>query len=228
MAGTPLVLLPGMNCTAELWSPVLQRLGREALTPVIDGADLEDSVHRLLARLPDRFALTGLSLGGIVAMAMHRIAPHRITRIALLDTNALAPTDAQRAGWQQVRDRLTGGLTAAAYQTEILDLLITDQHRDRLAGPVIAMGERTGSALLARQLQIQQTRVAELPGLHQVAVPAMVLHGERDALCPAVRHHEIAAAIPGAVLVPVPDAGHLTPLEAPDAVATALGQWLRA
>lgn len=224
---TPLVLLAGMNCTADLWTPVRQRLGgRPVLTPVIDGADLEDAVRRVLAGLPDRFALAGLSLGGIVAMAMYRLAPERIARIALLDTNARAPTDGQRAGWQRVRDRLADGLTAGAYQAEILDLLIADRHRARLTGPVIAMGERTGPALLDRQLRLQQTRIDELPALRHVAVPALVLHGEEDALCPPERHREIATAVPNSTLVGIAGAGHLSPMEQPDAVAAAMTRWL--
>ncbi|NNG19654.1 alpha/beta fold hydrolase [Naumannella sp. ID2617S] len=224
----PLVLLPGMNCTEQLWRPMLDRLGadREVFTPVVDGSDLTDAVGRLLAALPPRFALAGLSLGGIVAMALHRHAPQRISRLALLDTNALAPTAAQQSGWQRALDRLGDGLDARAYQAEILGLLVAPGHEPALADTVLQMGEQTGAALLGRQLRIQQTRVDELPGLGRVAVPTLVLHGELDQLCPAARHQEIAGAVAGSTLVQIPGAGHLSPLEAPDRVAVALREWL--
>ncbi|MEK6215635.1 MAG: alpha/beta hydrolase [Boseongicola sp.] len=48
----------------------------------------------MLAEAPDRFALAGLSMGGIVAMEVLRQAPGRVTSLALLDTNPLAETDA--------------------------------------------------------------------------------------------------------------------------------------
>lgn len=83
----PLVLLPGMNCSARLWA----RRGRSA-APGPRPADPRRAGQALLDALPDRFALGGLSLGGIVAMALTRRAPERVAGLCLMATNARAPT----------------------------------------------------------------------------------------------------------------------------------------
>ena len=87
----PLVLLPGMNCTADLWTGCGVD---DALTPVLDEQSIDTQVDRLLAELPPLFVLGGLSLGAIVAMALVARAPERVARLCLASTNAKAPTPA--------------------------------------------------------------------------------------------------------------------------------------
>ncbi len=88
----PLVLIPGMMCDARMWGPLPGALGRRT---VIHAAATEaDTIPALAARIlavaPPRFALAGLSMGGIVAMEMLAQRPERIAKLALLDTNPLA------------------------------------------------------------------------------------------------------------------------------------------
>ena len=117
----PLVLLAGMNCTADLWSGC----GLEgALMPSLDESTVDGQVEALLDTLPGRFTLAGLSLGAIVGMALCRRAPERVTGLCLMSTNAKAPTDAQRQGWQDWRDRLAAGETATDLQRDILGSLL--------------------------------------------------------------------------------------------------------
>ena len=92
-SATPLVLLPGLNCSAALWASL--DVGA-AITPILTEPTLDGQVERLLDELPARFALAGLSLGGIVAMALVRRAPERVTRLALLSTTSRPPTGQQR------------------------------------------------------------------------------------------------------------------------------------
>ena len=91
----PLVLLPGMMCDARLFGPQIAELSAEmavTVAPVTRGERIEEIASGLLDLLPKRFALAGLSMGGIVAMELLRRAPDRITRIALMGTNPLAET----------------------------------------------------------------------------------------------------------------------------------------
>lgn len=212
----PLVLLPGMNCSARLWGPA----GAGAVHGRLDRDDLDTQVDALLDVLPARFALAGLSLGGIVAMALTRRAPERVAGLCLLATNAAAPTDRQRSAWADQLARLDAG--APARELQPLDLLLTDRTLDDRA---LRMADEVGEGALAAQLRLQGTRIDERPGLRSVAVPTLVLAGERDRLCPVERHAEIASLVPGARLHVVPGAGHLLPLEEPDTVATLIGQW---
>lgn len=216
-ATPPLVLLPGMNCSARLWGPA----GAGALHPVLDRSTLDGQVDALLDALPARFVLAGLSLGGIVAMALTRRAPDRVVGLCLMATNARPPTPAQRAGWDAALTRLDDCAPARALQP--LELLLHDRSHDDTA---LRMADETGERRLAAQLRLQDTRVDERPALAAVAVPTLVLAGEQDRLCPVERHTEIAGLVPGARLHVVPGAGHLLPVEAPDTVAALTGDWL--
>jgi len=64
------------------------------------------------------------------------------------------------------------------------------------------------------------------PGLHAIRCPTLVVVGDQDALTPPDRAAEIVAAVPHAREVVVPDCGHLSTLEQPDAVTRALIEFL--
>jgi pimeloyl-ACP methyl ester carboxylesterase len=216
-----LVVLPGMGCSPRLWSTALPD------TPVVHGTldrpSIDSCVDALLDALPPRFALAGLSLGGIVAMALVRRAPERVTRLALLATNARGPTPAQHEAWAAARAAVAAGRTARDVQRDLLPVLLHDHAHDDTA---LAMADDLGAAAFDVQLAAQATRVDERPALARVAVPTLVLAGGADRLCPVDRHEEIAALIPGARLEILEGVGHLLTLEAPAQVQAALTAWL--
>lgn len=223
--GEPLVLLPGMNCSARLWSGI--DLG-PALTPALTEPDLVQQVGRLLDELPSRFALAGLSLGGIVAMALVRTAPERVTRLCLLSTNPYGPTEQQLLGWRRERDRLANGTTAREIQHDLLPLLLTTetlQSRQDLVDTTLTLADEAEADLDA-QLALQATRIDERPGLRTVSRPTLVLAAREDRLCSVDRHREIAALVPSAELQILDRTAHLSPVERPDAVAAALSAWI--
>ncbi|MFT4230575.1 MAG: alpha/beta hydrolase [Microbacterium sp.] len=219
----PLVLLPGMNCTADLWTGT--GLG-DAVTPWLDADDIGRQVERLLADLPPVFVLAGLSLGGIVAMALAQTAPERVAGLCVMSTNAKAPTDAQRDGWRDWLRRLDAGEDAADLQDAIMTALLSEDGRARpdLVNRVHAMGVDTGDDRLRAQLRMQATRTDLRAGLAGLQVPVLVLCGRQDAICPPAFHAEIAAAVPDARLVSI-DGGHLLPMERPAEVGTLLHDW---
>jgi pimeloyl-ACP methyl ester carboxylesterase len=222
----PLVLLPGMNCSPRLWDGVLADLdGPEVVHGDLDRPTLDGCVDALLERLPDRFALAGLSMGGIVAMALVRRAPERVVRLALLSTNARGPTPSQRAAWAAQREALADGATARDIQRDLLPVLL---HRrgPELDATTLAMGDDVGTTTLDHQLAAQATRIDERPTLAAVGVPTLVLAPAEDRICPVDRHEEIAARIPGARLQVLGGVGHLSTLEAPGEVGAALRAWL--
>ena len=110
----PLVLLPGMMCDVRLFAPQIAAFSHEhpVLVAPLTGADTMSALATaVLAIAPPRFALAGLSMGGIVAMEMIRQAPDRISRLALLDTNALADPPGFAAKREaQVEKALSGEL----------------------------------------------------------------------------------------------------------------------
>ena len=219
------VLLPGMNCSAHLWSGL--DLG-PVVTPTLAEPSLTVQVARLLDELPPRFALVGLSLGGIVAMALVRTAPERISRLGLLSTNPRPPTEQQLQGWRRERERLASGTTAREIQRDLLPLLLTTESLDRrhdLVDTTLRLADETGEGDLDAQLALQATRVDERPGLRAVRCPTLVVAAREDRLCPVERHREIASLVPGARLEILERSAHLSPVERPDAVAAALTAW---
>ena len=90
----PLVLVPGLLCTQALWQAQVDGLGDVADISVTAEhtrhGDIDDIAAAILAGAPERFALAGLSFGGYIAFEIMRRAPHRVDRLALLDTSAEA------------------------------------------------------------------------------------------------------------------------------------------
>ena len=225
-----LVLLPGLLCDHRLWAgqlPVLEAWG-DVLVPDLTRADsMAGLAGQVLARAPARFALAGLSMGGYVALEIMRRAPERVTRLALVDTQARADGEEGKA-----RRR---GLMALAAKGEFLGvaprLLPMFLHADALADPRIvgtvqAMAASTGKDGFLRQQTAILGRPDSRPGLRAITCPTLVLAGRDDQVTPPKVQLELAAAIPDATLVLLPRCGHLAPLERPDAVARQLTGWL--
>ncbi|MBV6638915.1 MAG: alpha/beta hydrolase, partial [Mameliella sp.] len=88
----PVVFLPGMMCDARLFGPQITDLSRDhavMTVPITQGERIEEIASSVLDVAPMRFALAGLSMGGMVAMELYRRAPDRVTRLALMDTSPL-------------------------------------------------------------------------------------------------------------------------------------------
>jgi pimeloyl-ACP methyl ester carboxylesterase len=82
----PIVLVPGLLCTARLYAEQLPALGRRLGSVTVADHTRDDSMaaiaERILAAAPPRFALAGLSMGGYVAFEIRcsSIAPASKTR----------------------------------------------------------------------------------------------------------------------------------------------------
>jgi pimeloyl-ACP methyl ester carboxylesterase len=90
------------------------------------------------------------------------------------------------------------------------------------------MADETGAEAFIRQQQAIIGRVDSRPGLGAIGCPTLVLVGDSDQLTPPQLSAEIASGIPGARLLVVASAGHLTTLDQPEEVTKALVEWLRA
>lgn len=232
LTAEPLVLLPGMGCTAALWSQLeVEMLAshRPVLMPTLDAATLDHQVQDLLDELPPRFCLAGLSLGGIVAMALVRRAPNRVSRLCLMSTNPHAPTEAQRRGWQDLHTTLARGTSTRDLQARLLPTLLSPRlvtSRSDLAELTLTMADDLGEEAYSRQLKLQATRVDERPGLTLVTCPTLIISAAQDQLCSVAKHEEMRQLIKGSELQVIEDCAHLSPLEQPRAVFSHLLRWL--
>lgn len=228
--GLPVVLIPGLTCSARLYAEQIPELWR--FGPVIIADHTRDDsmaaiARRILANAPPRFALAGLSMGGYIAFEIMRQAPARVAKLALLDTGARSDTPEQTE-----RRRPALALAKAGRYGEIPDLAFPVYvHRNRhgdaaLKAIVRKMAEETGVEAYLRQQQAIITRPDSRPGLAAIRCPTLVLVGDGDEATPPELAREIAAGIAGSRLVTIADSGHLSTLERPQAVTKALVEWI--
>jgi len=227
----PLVLLPGMMCDARLFGPQIAELSADTAVmcaPVTQGERIEEIASGLLDLLPKRFALAGLSMGGIVAMEILRRAPDRITRIALMDTNPLAETPPVAANREpQIVKARSGRLLEVMRDEMKPNYLAPGPQRTDVLDLVMDMAETLGPEIFIRQSRALQRRRDQQAVLRKCKVPALILCGAHDELCPVKRHTFMAELIPYAKLVVLEDAGHLPTLEMPGETTAALRAWMR-
>lgn len=227
----PLVLLPGMMCDARLFAPQVADLSRDhvvTLAPITQGERIEEIASSILPLLPAKFALAGLSMGGIVAMEILRKAPERVTRIALMDTNALAETPQSAATYEpMIIGAKSGRLEQVMRDMMRPEFLAPGPHRVEVLNGFLQMALEMGPEIFVRQVRALQRRRDQQATLRRCKCPALVMCGEHDRLTPVKRHSFMAELIPYARLEILPDAGHLPTLEQPEAVSAALRSWMR-
>ena len=223
----PLLLLPGMMCDERLFAAQAAALDGALAWKALREETIEDMADAVLARAPDRFALAGLSMGGIVAMEIAGRAPERVARLALLDTNHLPEAPDRRAARTPQIEAALEGKLAAIMAEEMKPAYLAPNHprTSEILALVRDMALDLGPEVFRAQSLALRDRPDQTKTLQGLAVPTLLLVGAHDRLCPPKRHEEMRALIAHADLVVVPDAGHLTPLEAPDAVTRALLAW---
>lgn len=226
----PLVLLPGMMCDARLFQAQVTDLSRDRavmVAPITRGERIEEIASNLIDQLPHRFALAGISMGGIVAMEILRRAPDRIARLCLMNTNPLAETPAIAA----TREPLIARARAGRLQDVLADTLLPDHlapgpARRGVLDLVAQMGRDLGPEVFVAQSRALQRRRDQQGTLRKSHVPTLILCGAHDSLTPVKRHSFMAELMPNARLSVLEAAGHMPPLECPDQLTAVLHDWL--
>lgn len=227
---TPIVLVPGLLCSPLLYAsqiPALWQFGPVMVADHRRDESMDAIAGRILAAAPPRFALAGLSMGGYISYAIMRAAPERVTRLALLDTGSRAdlPEQSER---RKAQMELARSGRFAELPEFFWPLFV---HKDRqgdaaLKKIIVQMAEQTGPDAFIRQQTAIMTRPDSRPDLAKIKCPTLVLVGQADQLTPPKLSEEIASGIPNSRLVTIPDSGHLSTLERPDAVNKALAEWM--
>ncbi|MGC6454160.1 MAG: alpha/beta fold hydrolase [Candidatus Puniceispirillaceae bacterium] len=225
-----LILLPGMMCDARLFAPqiaALQDRVRVMVPLPVCAPEMSRLAANVLADAPDRFALGGVSMGGILAMEIMRQAPQRVTHLALIDTNPFAERDEMKARRGPQMEAVRHGRLATVMRDEMKPNYFT--HRDdsaALRDLAMAMATDLGAdAFIAQSLALRDRPDYE-ETLRAVTCPTLILCGRHDHLCPVERHEAMKAMIPHARLCIIEDAGHLPTIETPDIVTIALQELL--
>jgi pimeloyl-ACP methyl ester carboxylesterase len=229
-ARSKLMLVPGLLCTRALWEPQISALSDIADCMVADHTlhkTMADIARSILRTAPDRFALAGLSMGGYIACEIVRQAPERVERLALLDTGSRADTPERTAARRDLIATAQRESVRRAQELLMPSLIHPSRRSDRpLVEIILQMAVDTGLPAFERQEEAIIGRPDNRPFLLSVRCPTLVVVGREDALTPPDLAHEIADSIPGAKLEVIPDCGHMSTLERPEAVNRALRTWL--
>lgn len=234
---TPIVFLHGVGSDKSVWAPQLSHFGngRRALafdypgygeSEFAEGATRDDYVLSILAAMDalgiDRAHVCGLSLGGVIAIAMHAAAPQRCASLIIADSFAVHPDGqgiydrsvaaSQAMTMRAMADARTGVLLGSAATQELRAEVIETM------AAIDPAAFRLGAA--AVWLADQRGRVAA------IGVPTLILVGDEDVVTPPALSDELAGLIDGARVERIPAAGHLTNVEQPEAFNSVIESFL--
>ncbi|SMP16171.1 alpha/beta fold hydrolase [Shimia sagamensis] len=228
----PLVLLPGMMCDARLFGPQINALsGRiPIMTAPLSGQNtIEKLAAEVLRHAPPKFALAGLSMGGIVAMEMIRQAQDRVVGVALLDTNPLAETETTKDRRAlQIAATLAGDMRRVLREEMKPNYLADGPNHGAILDLCMAMATDLGPEVFVRQSKALRDRKDQTETLRHYNGETLILCGREDTLCPIERHRLMQNLITGSSMQIVEQAGHLPTLEQPKITTAALTRWLEA
>lgn len=233
-ASPHLLFLPGLACDATVWQHQAAHFSKITTVQVAEygASDSLEKMARVAVRsAPEKFAVAAHSMGGRVAFEIYRSAPDRVMALALLDT-AYRPRLAGEAGERERSERLalvalaeTHGMRAMARQW-VQKMVHPGRLADKeLIDSIIEMFGRKSPEIFRAQITALLNRPDAAPVLATIRCPALVLCGREDSWSPVAQHEGIAARIRGSKLAIVERCGHMSPMERPADVTTALDEW---
>jgi len=225
-----LLLLPGLAADARMWQAQLQAL--QAFAPQVTDVHMRyptipAMAAALLAESAGELVLCGASMGGMVAMEVARQAPGRVKALALLGTNARPETDDMRALREAAIELFAQGRMAEVIEPNVAFAFHPKQAASpALVGAYLEFVLDAGAGQLIAQNRAVMNRPDARTHLPALRCPTLVMCGDADQLTPADCSLEIAALVPHAKLVMVPECGHMLTMERPALVNAALAHWL--
>lgn len=226
--GAPIIFLHGVGSDKSVWKPQLDHFGRtrRALAfdypgygdsdPAADGTTRDDYAGAILAAMDSlgigRAHVCGLSLGGVVAIAIHAAAAQRCASLIIADSFAVHP-DGIGIYQRGLEASSTVGMRALAEGRA--PVLLGAGVSEELRAEVVETMARIDPAafrigLDAVWLADQRERAAG------IAVPTLVIVGAEDRITPPALSHELAEAIAGSQMQVIAGAGHLANIEKPE------------
>ena len=232
-----LVLVPGLMCDHTVWDAMRTHMGPTGLSAVVPDHGRANSLTQMAEQILQRYAgplnVAGHSMGGRVAMEMWRLAPERVQRLALLDTG-FAACPAGEAGQAEADKRYAllatarrDGVQAMArvwVQGMVHPARLTDT---ALLDEIVDMFARRDAEHFEAQIQALLARPDASAVLKQVPGRVWLVCGAQDSWSPPAQHEAMGKLLAQSTLEVIEGAGHMAPMERPQAVADALMRWLQ-
>jgi 3-oxoadipate enol-lactonase len=232
----PIIFLHGVGSDKSVWRPQLEHFGRERRAIAFDypgygdsdrapaGTTRDDYAAAILSAMDElgvaRAHICGLSLGGVVAIAMHHAVPERCVSLILADTFAVHPDG------PAIYKRSMTVTDLRAMAEARVDVLLAQPADPAVRSEVVETMARIDPAAYrigaeAVWLADQRERV------HEIRVPTLVVCGDHDVVTPPGLSRELTHFIPGARYEAIKGAGHISNLEKPEAFNTLVGAFIR-
>lgn len=221
-----LVLIPGFASDARLFEGQLPALSRRTgvlVAGIARAERIEEMASEVLSNAPQRFALAGQGLGGMVALEILRRASERVTRVALISTSPQAETPPEASAREpQVVAARSGRLAEVLREIASEGGFAGSENRLPVMNKLVQMGQDLGPEGVVRHLRALQRRRDQQPVLRALEKPALVVCGAHDTKVPRKRQEVAAELIPHGELRVIEEAGHVPSLEAPEALTEIL------
>lgn len=230
MGTNPLMLLHPFPFDAAFWGPVIDAVAdtRTVVTaeapgfgnaPAREGwqvADWADDVAALIAAQGGRAIVCGLSMGGYAALALVDRHPDTVAGLVLADTRAEADSAEAAAARDAAIARISGG-DLAGHIADNMPKMVSPSASDHVRAELTAQSLRQDPAAVCGALRALRDRPDRTAELGRIDVPTLVLVGGDDQITPHAAAQTLHDGIPGARLEVIPDAGHLSAAERPQA-----------
>jgi len=225
-----LLLLSGLLCDGAVWSDVPEQLADMADVRIVffrGFASISAMAEHVLSVAPERFAVAGHSMGGRVALEVLRRAPRRVSAIALLNTGVHPVRDGEaESRGELVRLARAQGMAALAAAWLPPMMGASASRIAAVMPPLIEMVKRSTPEAFSAQVNALLHRPDAEPVLSSIQVPTLLVSGTNDNWSSLAQHAKMQRSVAHAALVAINDAGHMAPVEQPEAVAGALREWL--
>ena len=225
-----ILFLPGMMCDERSFQPQVDFFHNhfqiQIAKPYVSKT-MRAVAETILNQCPfESFYLCGLSMGGIVAMELLELAPHKIKGLILLDTNSSDDTDERKKMRDTQIQRAKDGALRNIIIEDMKPFYLADNREDKLKELFLDMAISLGANIfIAQSLALRNRKNYELV-IRNCMLPTLIICGEKDTLCPPEKHETIKELMPNSRLCIVKDAGHIVNLEKSHEVNRIMQDWL--
>ena len=238
-SGTPILWIHGFPLSSSIFEDQLAIPGARHIMPDLPGfgqsrvtggdVTIDDYAKLMIDLLDhrgiDRAVIAGLSMGGYIALAIARLAPERLRGLILIDTRETPDDDAAREGrFASIEKVKREGI--APIVEGMLPKMIVPEAPEALRTRVRTIMESASVEGVTSALRAMALRQGSSPVLPDIAVPALIVVGERDPITPPSDAERMAAAMKKAKLVRIADAAHLSNMEHPEQFNEAVSGYL--
>jgi 3-oxoadipate enol-lactonase len=223
--------LDGLSDIAQVVAPDLRGFGQSAAPEGVYTMDVQaDDLAALLDVLKvEQGMVCGLSMGGYIALAFWRKYAARVRALILVDTRAGADAPAARQARLDMVEQVKQHGSRSAADAMLPRLLAESTRRSRVDLVEFAhamMLRQSPTGIIGAQLGMAE-RPDSTPMLSTITVPTLAVFGAEDVITPAETEGRLLAeVIPNARLVVIPNAGHLSNLEQPEAFNAAVHEFI--